>query len=322
MWTSAPFPRQKLHMGAWNPTMFAFWHIITRKDIAMEPLRQERSTLPGHLGFFLMGGKLLSSPKVLWDCTEGRKEGKSRMPCLAMKLLQGITQTKSLYPWRKWRCFSTASLNPTHLDEPLAAVTLDRAVLLSLFLIFPLSRSPLLDLPLSLVPDTSLLLILTSSLQAGSLFLRTPGYSWQNHRSSTSPSPLPRPTFPFLQRHWQPMLPSLPDCSTLIISCSACCTAALELQKGFSNSAVGQDLQGAYDPHRQDGSRGTLCSLDVLPHLGCPGMIHGFSIQPPRYVQGQDFSSVLAKSLYTQGYLREIMQKSMNWCSWRLQRVE
>lgn len=143
MWTSAPFPRQKLHMGAWNPTIFTFWHIITRKDIAMEPLRQERSTLPGHLGFFLMGGKFLSSPNVLWDCTEGRKEGKWRMPCLAMKLLQGITQIKSLYPWRKWRCFCTASLNPTHLDEPLAAVTLDRAVPLSLFLIFPLSRSAL-----------------------------------------------------------------------------------------------------------------------------------------------------------------------------------
>lgn len=82
MWTSATFPRQKLHMGAWNPTIFAFWHIITRKDIAMQPLRQGSSTLPGHLGFFLMGRKIPLLPNVLQDCREGSKEGKRGMACL------------------------------------------------------------------------------------------------------------------------------------------------------------------------------------------------------------------------------------------------
>lgn len=165
MWTSATFPRQKLHMGAWNPTIFAFWHIITRKDIAMQPPRQGSSTLPGHLGFFLMGRKIPLLPNVLQDCMEGSKEGKQGMACLRSN--EAITRNhptkKSLYSWRKRRCFCTASLNWSHpLASPFSPVlissllsALHKAVPLPLFLFFPLSRSRLFDLPLPLTPGTS-----------------------------------------------------------------------------------------------------------------------------------------------------------------------
>lgn len=172
MWTSATFPRQKLHMGAWNPTIFAFWHIITRKDTAMQPLRQGSSTLPGHLGFFLMGGKFLCSQMPYRTVQRELKRITGGCPALeAMKLLQGIIQTKSLYSWRKRKCFCTASLNLSYLlaslffpvlkSSLLPVVTLHKGLSLPLFLIFPLRRSPLFDLPLRLIPGTSLLLTRT-----------------------------------------------------------------------------------------------------------------------------------------------------------------
>lgn len=71
--------------------------------------------------------------------------------CPAMKLLQGITQTKSLCSWRILRFFCTVSLNLTHplaspffpalISSLLPAVTLHKADLFPLFLIFPLCRS-------------------------------------------------------------------------------------------------------------------------------------------------------------------------------------
>lgn len=116
MWTSATFPRQKLHMGAWTPTIFAFWHIITRKDTAMQPLRHGSSTLPGHLGFLLMGGKIFCSQMPYRTVQRELKSVNGGCPALeATKLLQGIIQTKSLYSWRKRKCFCTASLNLSHL---------------------------------------------------------------------------------------------------------------------------------------------------------------------------------------------------------------
>lgn len=112
MWTSAIFPRQKLHMGAWNPTIFAFWHIITRKDITMQPPRQGSSTLPGHLGFFLMGGKFFCSQMSYRIVEIELKRANEGCPALeTIQLLQGIIQPKSLYSWRKQRWFCTASLN-------------------------------------------------------------------------------------------------------------------------------------------------------------------------------------------------------------------
>lgn len=153
MWTSATFPRQKLHMGSWNPTIFAFWHIITRKDIAMQPLRQGSSTLPGHLGFFLMGRKIPLLPNVLQDCMEGSKEGKQGMACLTSN--EAITRnhpTKkactleerevfALLPWTEWSHPLASPFFPVLISSLLSA--LHKALPLPLFLFFPLSRSRL-----------------------------------------------------------------------------------------------------------------------------------------------------------------------------------
>lgn len=144
MWTLATFPWQKFHMGAWNPTIFAFWHIITSKDIAVEPLRQESSTLLGHLGILRRGGKFLPSPDILQGCIEGRKERKWRTPCLAIN-----EATAENHPHKKLVLMMKAK-KLILMSLLIYALTLDRTIPLPFFPIFPFSS--LLTLRFAITP--------------------------------------------------------------------------------------------------------------------------------------------------------------------------